>query len=111
VTTKREPDPIYCKDCGYSLREITSRQCPECGRRFDPSRPITYATSPREADRNWSPLGIVAFAASAVISPMCIVLGILEPVQRFLPILMAVLFVALFGVWGSVLYSRFRRRE
>jgi hypothetical protein len=28
-----------CLDCGYALRGLTSRRCPECGRPFDPADP------------------------------------------------------------------------
>lgn len=40
---KRQP---YCIQCGYPLREITSRECPECGLPFNPDQPETYRTTP-----------------------------------------------------------------
>src|SRR2546421_12761742 len=30
-----------CWECGYSLRGLESRRCPECGRGFDPNDPAT----------------------------------------------------------------------
>ncbi len=30
------PDAAACLSCGYSLRSLESRKCPECGRAFDP---------------------------------------------------------------------------
>ncbi len=34
----RKPPPEgHCAGCGYNLRELTSRVCPECGRAFDAS--------------------------------------------------------------------------
>src|SRR5687767_8402235 len=30
-----------CWECGYSLRGLVSRRCPECGRPFDPLDPRT----------------------------------------------------------------------
>jgi hypothetical protein len=30
-----------CLGCGYDLRGLTSRQCPECGRAFNPADPAT----------------------------------------------------------------------
>jgi hypothetical protein len=40
------PDPATqdraaCLGCGYLLRGLESRQCPECGRPFDPANPTT----------------------------------------------------------------------
>jgi len=40
---------LHCKRCGYSLGELGSRHCPECGRWFDPRDTRTF-----RADR---PLG------------------------------------------------------
>lgn len=33
-----------CWECGYSLRGLSSRRCPECGRPFDPADPPTLNT-------------------------------------------------------------------
>lgn len=30
------PEAATCLDCGYALRGLASRACPECGRGFDP---------------------------------------------------------------------------
>jgi len=36
-TTTQSPyaDDLYCPECGYSLRGLTSDRCPECGLRLD----------------------------------------------------------------------------
>ena len=34
--------PKFCAGCGYNLHGLTSNQCPECGRTFDPKNPLTY---------------------------------------------------------------------
>lgn len=34
---------MYCLHCDYSLRDLESRACPECGRTFDPSDEATFA--------------------------------------------------------------------
>jgi predicted Zn-ribbon and HTH transcriptional regulator len=31
------PEDAGCKSCGYSLRGMAARRCPECGREFDPN--------------------------------------------------------------------------
>jgi hypothetical protein len=36
---------LHCRRCGYSLKGLTGRVCPECGRGFDPSDPGTVRTS------------------------------------------------------------------
>ena len=30
-TASSSADDLYCPDCGYNLRGITSDRCPECG--------------------------------------------------------------------------------
>ncbi len=36
------PDEAACLGCGYLLRQLPARRCPECGRGFDPADPRTY---------------------------------------------------------------------
>ena len=45
------PSPVerplcYCKKCGYALVGLESRNCPECGRGFDPADGRTYLRRP-----------------------------------------------------------------
>lgn len=40
-------DTATCLDCGYALRALESRKCPECGRSFDPEV-LTSMCVPRE---------------------------------------------------------------
>src|SRR5690348_1244012 len=35
------PDEARCLDCNYALRGLTDFRCPECGRAFDPDRPLS----------------------------------------------------------------------
>jgi hypothetical protein len=35
------PDAAQCLSCNYPLRGLESRQCPECGRGFDPNDPMS----------------------------------------------------------------------
>jgi hypothetical protein len=43
MTTRSETSQAAgsCWECGYSLRGLESRRCPECGRPFDPADPTT----------------------------------------------------------------------
>jgi len=45
--TPEKPTPLtddaFCVGCGYSLRQLASNRCPECGRPFDPSDPATMS--------------------------------------------------------------------
>ncbi|QDU33674.1 hypothetical protein KS4_17300 [Poriferisphaera corsica] len=45
TTTKAK----YCLDCSYDLRGTKSRQCPECGRTFNPSDFNTFALTSGDA--------------------------------------------------------------
>jgi hypothetical protein len=36
TTSVAPPEAATCLDCGYALRGLASRSCPECGRAFDP---------------------------------------------------------------------------
>ncbi len=38
VSMRLKLDPTLCRACAYSLRGLTSTQCPECGTAFDPER-------------------------------------------------------------------------
>ncbi len=49
-------DPRYCLGCGFDLTELDedARQCPRCGRSFDPADASTYAeTAPPSAEPNY----------------------------------------------------------
>jgi hypothetical protein len=43
----------YCRACGYQLRGLESRRCPECGRDFDPDYPKTYRRKPLRPWKRW----------------------------------------------------------
>jgi len=51
------PDPIFCRQCGYQLNYIESRQCPECGTAFDLSDPMSFR---RSAKPQWPWEALVA---------------------------------------------------
>lgn len=55
-----------CLGCGYSLRGISTANCPECGRTFDPGDPRTYG--PRSARRALLLPAIVVGLAAGVVS-------------------------------------------
>jgi len=64
------PDTARCLRCGYLLRGLPERRCPECGTEFDPAEPETYADPARpKGRRGLEPLGppslIVVGAACA----------------------------------------------
>lgn len=54
----------YCRDCGYDLAQLPSGPCPECGRRFDPTRPATFLARPSSSTTGlrWT-IGLLALAA------------------------------------------------
>lgn len=54
----------YCRSCRHSLRGITSRRCPECGRAFDPNDPKTMRIP--DHPENWAALA-PAFRVCTVI--------------------------------------------
>ena len=33
---------MYCRQCHYDLRALTTNRCPECGETFDPEKPDTF---------------------------------------------------------------------
>jgi hypothetical protein len=39
---------MYCLDCGYNLKGLSTRACPECGRAFEPTNLTTFAASGRK---------------------------------------------------------------
>jgi hypothetical protein len=58
-----------CIGCGYQLRGLTERRCPECGRPFDPNDPRTFHTRATEDSvRQWlaSPPGWPTHAATVL---------------------------------------------
>src|SRR5687768_4748701 len=71
--TVEESLAATCLDCGYALRGLRSRRCPECGRAFDPADPLTIRLPNRQArlaawlaqpgaGRKWLPLlAIIGF--------------------------------------------------
>jgi len=45
--------PMYCLDCDYQLGNLTTNQCPECGRAFNPNDMGTVRTAPKSAVTNF----------------------------------------------------------
>lgn len=43
IVERIPPDSASCLACGYSLRGLSSRACPECGREFDPDSEWTMS--------------------------------------------------------------------
>jgi hypothetical protein len=58
---------MRCLSCHYSHKKLTQRRCPECGRKFDPNDPSTFATGPFQLVRDlwllWIALAFIAFIA------------------------------------------------
>ena len=54
----------YCLGCYYPVDRITSKQCPECGRAFDPDDVSTYALKPR---RSLPIYGFVSLISAAMV--------------------------------------------
>ena len=65
---------MYCLDCGCNLHGVSARQCPECGRPFEPTNLNSVAGSGRgepshggrgmETALNW--LELLAYGAIIV---------------------------------------------
>ena len=61
-----------CAGCGYMLRGLDGRFCPECGRAFDPDDNTTFLSGPaRSVYRKWIARGIVTLVLLAVIVAFC----------------------------------------
>ena len=68
-------EEIFCIACGYPLRRIPSRRCPECGRPFDPNdaRTVSVGRPLRRWQRallrpvGWIPISIAAWATICLI--------------------------------------------
>ncbi len=58
---------MYCRKCLYALRGCPGHCCPECGNRFDPSRPKTYL---KHARKWWMPVTSSAGVALACVSAL-----------------------------------------
>jgi hypothetical protein len=85
------PESATCLGCGYALRGLSSRQCPECGRAFDPAYPMSMLTRERleralRRARWWAPLAawvmtvfvlLIAALFFRFITPLVIVVAIL----------------------------------
>src|SRR5947209_768581 len=60
--------PARCIDCGYVLIGLPAGKCPECGREFDPDRPVTFTTKPPFVWWNyWLPGFLLAAIGGALI--------------------------------------------
>jgi hypothetical protein len=58
-------DPtMHCLECGYPLDGLLEHRCPECGRKFDPADPRTFADQRWVKPSNRS--GYTALAASCL---------------------------------------------
>ncbi len=43
---QRRDRGMFCRRCSASLLGVGTRRCPQCGRRFNPDVPLTYAEWP-----------------------------------------------------------------
>lgn len=61
---------IFCMACGYALRGLSGRTCPECGRAFDPADPATVTTvadSRRRRRQRWLRWAAIGLAAAGFV--------------------------------------------
>ena len=116
------PNLRYCKGCQYTLRDLNSRACPECGRAYDPDNPRTTSAHPAGVTRRgfavfahfltWFLLGItllsivlsvlyhdplVAFLAGIALAPLVLLLLLLI-VMPSLPIPRGIRFLAVASI-------------
>ena len=84
---------MYCLGCGYNLRALTERRCPECGREFDPDSQATWAHQPPDPPAK-------RIAKDAIGS---LIAGCVAPVVVFL-ILVALVVVAGYLAYLIVLF-------
>lgn len=57
---------MFCRGCGYDLRTLGARKCPECGRTFDPANGRTFfAKKQRLGLRRWARWVVVMMAVLA----------------------------------------------
>lgn len=57
----------YCLGCQYALQRLTSHECRECGKVFDPNNPSTYSAKPTR----WHKLLIGSEVALPIILTAC----------------------------------------
>jgi hypothetical protein len=67
------PVDAVCLTCGYPLRDLVSRACPECGRAFDPVDRLTFGLPARELGRPLEPPGRVTNLTALVLTALAVV--------------------------------------
>ena len=99
------PDEAKCLDCNYALRGISEFRCPECGRPFDPERPLSVNLG--------RPLGQFA---RLVLRPMgrlprvvmwaLVVVGVMGPAWLVPDEVLACLWLLLWGAFFTACWAR-----
>ncbi|QQE11741.1 hypothetical protein JD969_20035 [Planctomycetota bacterium] len=93
----------FCLDCGYDLRGILTRRCPECGKYFNPNDFNTYAVTPRDAketkwvlQRPWFlPLLVIGVPTLLYFMLLSAILSIDPNKNAFYPTLEVIFYIAM----------------
>lgn len=113
------PEDAVCRGCGYALRGLTGRVCPECGVGFDTAKRTSFRLG-KEAIDHWAKLKAFVLVALCYVAGCFVLFGamggssgvryreawLLGPVGMFRDLRMGVAFgvpsmaLVVAGVWG-----------
>lgn len=80
------PSGRYCLGCGYALQGLSHRQCPECGRPFNPRDPLTTAAHPvRDSRIVLAKVGMILTIGLGILSVAAILVSSngVDPILRW----------------------------
>ncbi|MDG1359963.1 MAG: hypothetical protein P8P71_05930 [Phycisphaerales bacterium] len=92
--------PMHCHGCQYDLTGLAAGACPECGRRFDPADPATFAAANGFEHRRRQV--VIGMAAAGLLAAMVVWFGVVNGAEGLTLVLVVTGVPGLLAFFGGI---------